>query len=126
MLLAPLPLLAPAPDEFRVGVGAAVPEKRPDTAEFLDLAEVEVAEEDFLGVGGGAGDEFAIGVGDERAAPELGVAFGARAVDGGDITAVGHGMSALDGFPGIVLGLAVGGFSLGQPADGGRVDEEKP
>ena len=32
-------------------------------------------------------------------------------------------MAALDGFPGAMLGSAEGGFFLGQPADGGRIDE---
>jgi uncharacterized protein (TIGR00730 family) len=112
--------------EVGVGIDTAVAEEmRPDAAEILDDApKVEVVVEDFLVFGGGLGDDFAVGIGDERAAPELGSVVGAAAVDGGEVAAVGDGVAALDGFPGAVLGLAESGFFLGQPADGGGVDED--
>jgi len=115
---------APALGKGGVGIDAAVAEKRPDAAEILDRLEIEVVVEDFLVFGGGLGDQFAVGICDERAAPELGVVLGAGAVDGGEVAAVGDGVAALHGFPCAVLGRAEGGFFLGQPADGGRVNED--
>ena len=48
----------------------------------------------------------------------------ADAVDGGDVAAVGDGVAALDGFPGVVLLRAVLGFLARMPADGGGVEED--
>ncbi len=47
----------------------------------------------------------------------------ADAVDGADEDAVGDGVGALDGLPGVVLALAELGFFGGVPADGGGVEE---
>ena len=68
-------------------------------------------------------EHAAEGVGDEAAAPELHAALAAGAVDGDDGHAVGDGMAALYGLPGVVL-LAVVVLVLADvPADGRGVEE---
>src|ERR1043166_3141204 len=53
-----------------------------------------------------------------------GGAFESAAVGRGDVTTMGDGVAALDGFPGIVLEGAVFFFPPGMPADGGGVKED--
>ena len=104
---------------------------------------VEVGVEDLFLVVGGLGEDAAEGVGDEAAAPELEAAAAcgrrglasltplwidvavlvADAVDGADEDAVGDGVGALDGLPGVVLALAELGLFAGVPADGGGEEE---
>ena len=92
----------------------------------FDLGGVEVGVEDLFTVVRGLGEDAAEGVGDEAAAPELDAAGGgvvagaaesdavmddvamlvADAVDRADEDAVGDGVGALNGLPGVVLALA--------------------
>src|SRR5690606_7964665 len=57
--------------EVAVGVDAAVAEERPLGAEHVDAREVQLDREDGLFVGRGAGDDAAVGAGDEALAPEV-------------------------------------------------------
>ncbi len=97
-----------------VGVDAAVAEEGPVAANLLLQLDVHLGEEDLFLVVAGLGDDAAEGIGDEGAAPEL----EARAVDcaaadvavswptrltDADVDAVGDGVGALDGEPGVVL-----------------------
>ena len=70
---------------------------------------------------------LAEGIGDEGIAPELdaavGRAFEADAIDGGDVDAVGDGVGALDGAPGVELRRAVLRFFRRVPADGRGIEE---
>src|SRR2546425_7859296 len=68
----------------------------------------------------------------ERRAPELdavrapaGEPLVAHAVYRGDVTAVGDGVAALDGAPGVELLGAVRRLLLGVPADGRRITEQR-
>ena len=112
-----------------VGVDTAVAEEGPDAAVVFEGLEVDIVVEDGLVVDRGDIDYLSIVVGDEGLTPELGFTFGADAVDGADVAAVGDGVTAHHGLPGIVLGLSECGIAAGQvlffrqPADGGWVDE---
>ena len=71
---------------------------------IADGVGIDFREEDFFLIGGGLGDEFAHGAGDEGSAPEFealatGGGFVADAVDRGHVAAVGDGVAALDDFP---------------------------
>ncbi len=68
-------------------------------------------------------DDFAVGVCDEGLAPEFGAVVGAAAVDGGKVTTIGDGVSALDGFPCAVLSATELSFFFREPANGGGVDK---
>ena len=77
-------------------------------------SQVDFADQDFFLVVRGLGDHAAEGIGQERSAPEFealargGIAADvaglvADAIDHGDVDAVGDGVGALDGLPGVVL-----------------------
>jgi len=120
--------VAPAVGDGGVGVDAAVAEEGPVAADFFDAGAVTFDDEDFFGGVAGFGEGDAEGVGDEGVAPEFEAlvrgTFEADAIDGGDEDAVGDGVGALDGLPGIDLLGAVLGFFGGMPADGGGVEED--
>ncbi len=52
----------------------------------------------------GTGQQLAVRSGQKGGAPEGDVAFTSDAVDRGDIDTIGDGVTALDYFPGVVLG----------------------
>ena len=60
----------------------------------------------------------------QNSRPLLRRAFEAHAVHGGDVDAVGDGVRALDGAPGVVLRRAVLRFLRGMPADGGGIEQD--
>ncbi len=100
-----------------IGVDAAVAEEGPVAARFFALRGVALDNENFFFVVGGFGEDAAEGIGDERISPEFetGVAFFrfafvADAIDDRDVNAVGDGVRALDGAPGVELRGAEFGF----------------
>src|SRR5688572_5043381 len=105
-----------------VRVDPPVAQERPSPASRLDLLEVAVDDEDLLALAGLRRHD-AHRLGDERVAPELQLPFGADAVDGDDEAAVGDGVAALDGVPGLVLDVLV--LHLAKPgADGGGIEQD--
>ena len=101
----------------------------------LDLAGVDLRDQDFLAIVGGLGDDPAEWVGDERAPPELDAGpldaiapdvavLVANTVGRSDVEAVRDGVSALDRLPGIVLGLAELRLLGRVLTNGGRVEHE--
>src|ERR1700761_3260338 len=118
-----------------VGVDAAVAQEGPVAARVFEQAQVDLADEDLFLVVRGLGNDAAEGIGEERSAPELEAGalplvalqvavLHAYAVDGGNKDSVGDGVAALDGLPGVILGLAELGLLRRVPADGGRVEEQ--
>ena len=75
----------------------------------------------------GFGHHHAERIGDERSAPEfqavLGRPFEAHAIHRRHVDAVGDGVGALDGAPGIVLRRAVFRLLRRMPADGGGIEQ---
>lgn len=113
-----------------VSVDSAVTEEWPVLALDFDFSEVNRNDEDFFFSFGSTGEDLARGVGYEALAPELDAVaisgwdfFETDAVGGGDEAAIGDGMGALDGFPGVVLAFAELEFFSGVPADGSWVEE---
>ena len=94
---------------------------------LVDFAEVDFDEEGVFFFGAGFGKDFAGRAGYKTLAPELdtvaGDFFVADAVRYRHVAAIGHGVAALDGFPGVVLFLMLGFFG-GMPADGGWVEKD--
>jgi len=107
-----------------VRVDTAVAKERPMLAGFLNVAEVAFGDDDFFGVVAGAGDDFAEWIANEGAAPELDSAFETDAVGDSDEHAIGDGVSALDGDPGVVLFGAEPVFLAEMPADGGWIEND--
>jgi len=114
-----------------IGVDAAVAQKWPVTAGFFALGGVALDDQNFLFIVGGFGEDAAEGIGDEGVSPELetGVAFFwftlvADAIDYGHVNAVGDGVRALDGAPGVELGGAELGFFERMPADACGIEND--
>src|SRR5262249_16235491 len=112
--------------EVAVGVDAAVAEEGPMGSGLVDFAEVEFDKEGFFIFGAGFGQDFAGGAGNKALAPELDAIardfFVTDAIGDSDVTTVGDGVAALDGFPRAVLFLVLGFFG-GVPADGGWIEK---
>ena len=90
----------------------------------VGLVKVEFFDMERLVEVWGLVEHTAKSVGDEAAAPELHAALAACAVDADNGDAVGHGMAALDGLPGLIL-FAVVLLGLAHvPADGRGEEEE--
>lgn len=86
---------------------------------LLDTPAVAL-DEDLLAIGRGLGHHHAERIGDKAVAPELeamlGRALEADAIHGGDVDAVGDGVAALHGAPGVELSRTVLRlFRRGQP-----------
>ena len=95
----------------------------------IDGTQIHLSQHYFLAVHGGPGKNLAGSSGDEALAPEFDAVaarrlFQADAIDGRDVTAVGDGVAALDGFPGGMLVDAVLGLFRRMPADGRRDKKE--
>jgi hypothetical protein len=111
--------------QIAIGINPPVPQERPVRAAELDLGQIAVHQHDLFLVDAGALDDLTVGGGDEGLAPELdavlvdGAAVGtadqlvADSVGGADVAAVGDGVGALDGLPGVVLGSPYSAFSEG-------------
>ena len=115
-----------------VGVDAPVAQERPVAAHLLDARAGSTSPiEDLLAVGRAPRrarrrtDRRGTSV-PQNSRPGLALARArAHAVDRGDVDAVGDGVRALDGLPGVALGGAVLCLLGRVPADGGRVEEDR-
>ena len=131
--------------QVSVGVNPPVAQERPVRARVVHLGEVNGRNQNLLLVLRGLGEDFAGGSGHETLAPELDAVtrrrsrlrftstrrvalarqadnfFMADAIGYRDVAAVGDGMAALDGLPGVVLAFAEFCPFAGMPADGGGV-----
>src|ERR1019366_1727937 len=111
----------------RVGVDAAVAKERPVAAHFFDAARVALYDESLLGIERGFRQQAAEWIGHEGSPPEfesgVGRPFVAHAVDRGDVEAVGDGVRALDGAPGIELRRTFPRLLGGVPADGRGIEQ---
>src|ERR1019366_6693167 len=101
--------------ETVVGVDAAVPQERPVGAHAIDLRQVAIGREDCF-VAAALHQYLAMGIDDERCAPELDaevfrLAAGKHlvpdAVDRHDVAAIGDRVASLDGLPRRLLALAI-------------------
>ena len=118
----------------RIGVHPPVAQKGPVAALVFKQVQVNLCHQHLFGIVRGLGNHPAEGVGDKRPAPELeswpldaiaaNVAMlHADAIRRGHVDAVGNGVAALDGLPGVMLGLSVLGFLVWVPADGSRIEQ---
>src|SRR5437899_11535553 len=112
-----------------VRIRTAVAKKRPVAAHFLDASEIDLCQDERL-VLSSVGEHDPEGIAHERVTPELDPgALAAQpletaAVHGGHPATVRNRVTALDGFPGVQLLLAVLRFLGGKPADRGRIQED--
>src|SRR6185312_2432040 len=102
--------VAEAPQQVVIGVNAAVAQEGPDSAHLLAAPQVDVGQQQFPRAGPGLGQELTLRADDETAAPEVdagtgpaGIRFEADAVAGEHRHAIGDGMAALHGNPGVAL-----------------------
>src|SRR5437667_7914777 len=111
-----------------VRIRTAVAKKRPVAAHLLDASEIDLCQHERL-VLRCFGDHDPEGIAHKRVTPELDPgALAAQpletaAVHGGYPATVRNRVTALDGFPGVQLLLAVLRFLGGKPADRGRVQQ---
>src|SRR5579862_889928 len=99
--------------DFAVGFWAAIAEELPGFADFLDVVEVELSDEQFVFVAAGLGNDFSARIAEITLAVELANfprCFDTHAIDGGDEILVGDGVRGLLEFPEI----------FGESSDGGR------
>src|SRR6266404_172369 len=118
----------PTIQDWRVGVDAAVAQKRPIAARVFAFRGIALDDQDFFFVARSLGENLAEGIGDKRIAPEFqagiaffGLAFESHTIDDSGVDSVSNGMAALDRFPGIELGSAELRFFVRVPADAGRI-----
>src|SRR5215204_5015823 len=115
------------PGDFAVGVDAAVPQKRPMRAGLIYFSQVERDHQRFLFADAGFGENLTGSSSDETLSPKLdSIAsqnFGSDAIRHSHITAIGDGVSPLNGFPGRVLTLAMLGFFPRVPSNGGWIKD---
>jgi hypothetical protein len=124
-------LIRQAFGQISVGINPAVTQERPVGAGDVHMGQVDRRDQNLFLVGTGLGDDFTRCAGDKTLSPEF-YAIAADAIENlqadairhGDITAVGHGMCALNGFPGTVLFDAVFFLFSGMPADGRRIKKD--
>src|SRR6267154_1830605 len=119
----------PAIEDWLIGVDAAVTEKRPVAASFFALGGIAFDDQDFFLVVGGFGDDLAKRIGNKRISPEfqsgvafLRFAFVSNAIDYRGIDAVGDGVAALNGFPGVKLRGAELRFLVRMPGNAGGIE----
>src|SRR5882757_9982736 len=90
------------PRDFSVGLRAAVAIELPGVADFLNLVEIQLGDEQFVLVAAGLLDDFAARVAEVAFAikfADFPGSFGANAIDGGDEIRVGYRVSGLLEFP---------------------------
>src|SRR5258708_35829056 len=100
------------PRDFSVGFRAAVAVELPGIADFLNLVEIQLGDEQFVLVAAGLLDDFAARVAEVAFAVKFADfpgSFGANAIDGGDEVGVGDGVGGLLKLPEI----------FGEAGDGG-------
>ena len=116
------------PDEIAIGINPPVAQERPVRARRVHLAKINGHNQNFLLGRAGLGENFTGRAGDKTLPPKFNALarefFMADAIDSGDVTAIGNGMAALDGFPRVVLVHAVFLFFSRMPADGRRVKKD--
>src|SRR6266571_5603525 len=122
-------LIYPPLGQLTVSVHAAIAQKRPMRARDLYFAQIDRHDERLLLVGAGPREDFSGSAGDKTLTPEFqslsaGRFFQADAIGRGHVAAVGHGVAALDEFPGVVLLRAVAGLLPGVPADRGGIKQD--
>src|SRR5690606_30996147 len=116
--------------ELGVGIDAAVPKERPADPKRLHVVQIDLRDEDRLGIGRRADNDSAVRRGEKALPPELDAAAAVRrrleadAIDGEHEAAVRDRVAPLYRLPRRVLPLAVLGLLLGMPTDRGRVDQE--
>src|SRR5581483_586396 len=117
----------PARSKRAVGVDAAIPQKRPVAAYFFQAGEVALRVKNLLPVMRGLGQHHTERVANKRTAEKLQAASSRPLmpdpVDCGDIKTVCDRVRALDGLPGVMLGLAVLPFLRRMPADSRGIKE---
>src|SRR5689334_6029271 len=89
-------------DQILVGVRAPIAEKLPRLADFLDLIEIQVGDQNFVFIARGAGDDLAARIAEVAGAievPDVPGSLSAHAIDGADEVAVGDGMRGLFDLP---------------------------
>src|SRR5262249_38850626 len=101
----------PALTHTVISINATIAQKRPVAANILQLFQIAARQEHGFLIMPGPCQQASLWIADEGSAPEIetpiGRALMTDAIDRGDVDAVGHGMSALADFPGLVLGSAV-------------------
>src|SRR4030067_1071045 len=118
-------------EKVRVGVDAPVAQERPDAPHCLGAVKIDVGHEDGRGLGAGFGQDLALRAGDEARSPELDavarrrwIRFMAGPVAREPRQAVGDGVRALNGDPGIALTGLLGIAVAWIPANGRRVEQQ--
>ena len=121
----------PAVGDGLVGVDAAIAEEGPIAAGLFRLRGIAFDDQNFFLIVGSFFQDAAERIGNERVAPEFeaGIAFfrfafEADAVHNCNINAVGDGVRALNGAPGIKLRGAKFGFFARMPADAGGIEDD--
>src|ERR1051326_3888248 len=149
MMVCPLPLPSPLPSPIRwerenfrqsvvksdgsllidqaagypaIGINAPIAQKGPMRARYIDLIEMDGANENLLLLRAGFGEQLARSAGDKTLAPEFKAIttdrrFQPDAISHGDIATIGYCMAALDGFPGAMLRWPFLSPLLWMPAD---------
>src|ERR1035437_3571487 len=109
--------------QISVSINPPVAQERPVRARGIHAGEVNGNNQNFLFMRAGFGKNFAGSSGHKTLTPEFNAFarefFMPDAIGNGDVTAVGDGMAALDGFPRVVLVRAVFFLFAWMPADGG-------
>src|SRR6185437_6321762 len=109
-----------------VSINSSVTQERPVSAGHVHFVQVHRHYQILFSVCAGFGKELSRSAGHKALAPELDTVTARRALKSGpvrdrDVAAVGDGVTALNHFPGVVLGHAVFPFLARMPANGSRI-----
>src|SRR5256712_791988 len=117
----------PAVQDGLIGIDAPVAQERPIAPCVLDAVRVAFDNENLLFVGRSLRRDLPKRIGNERISPELDAALGrafiADAIHRRDVYAVGDGVRALDGAPGVELRRAKLLLFPRMPADSRRIEK---
>src|SRR5712691_1525467 len=100
-----------------IGIDATVAEKWPVLPRLIDLAQVAFDHQHLILIRRSFGNYASEGIGDERLAPEVELAFRSNAIDNHYINSVCNRMRALNRLPGGMLGLLHFLLFVRQPAN---------